>query len=207
MEGQTVIRGANLIARKAAKPKLSKCRICKSPFEKRSMGHVACRPDCAQEVAKRKSLKDARIAAKIERQSDKARKEALEPLEYFLKKAERAFNSYIVRRDAHLACISCGRTNADAWNAGHYISVGANRTIRFHEDNVNKQCARPCNKDLGGNAIKYRIGLIAKIGVERVEALESWHAPKKMTIAEAKEITALYRQKLKAVLQANEGVA
>jgi hypothetical protein len=42
--------------------------------------------------------------------------------------------------------------------------------------------------------VEYRLGLIVKIGVERVEWLEGEHAPKKYTAAEAAEIKGHYRK-------------
>lgn len=58
-------------------------------------------------------------------------------------------------------------------NAGHYKSAGHNGAIRFNEDNVHGQCVR-CNMHLHGNEVKYREGLVRKIGVEKVELLESF---------------------------------
>lgn len=171
-----------------------KCTECETPFLKQRMGQTCCGSYCAA-VAGRKA------SAKEERKTDKARMLAIEPLEYFLKITERACNAYIRYRDRNDPCISCGRTDATIWNAGHYVSVGANRTLRFHEDNIHKQCARPCNKDLGGNHLKYRPRLIVKIGAERVEWLEGWHAPIKMTREYANERTAYFRAKLKELKQ------
>ena len=45
----------------------------------------------------------------------------------------------------------------------------------------------------------YRIGLIARIGMARVEALEANNTPKKWTHQELIDIKAKYRAKVKAV--------
>ncbi len=45
----------------------------------------------------------------------------------------------------------------------------------------------------------YRIGLIQRIGKEKVEELESDNEPKKYTIEELKEIKSVYKSKLKAL--------
>lgn len=182
----------------------SKCKVCGGEYVKRRMGHKVCGQQCAVKLIEQDKEKQARKAAKAERRRDKQRLEALQPLEYHLKKTERACNAYIRYRDRHDPCISCGRTDATVWNAGHYISVGANRTLRFNEDNIHKQCARPCNKDQGGNHLKYRQRLLKKIGVERVEWLEGWHEPVKMTREKAEEIAKYYRDKLKELKKANE---
>ena len=60
-------------------------------------------------------------------------------------------------------------------------------------------CA-PCNNHLSGNIADYRINLINKIGVEKLEWLEGPHKPKKYTCTELKEIELLYKQKLKDLL-------
>jgi hypothetical protein len=51
--------------------------------------------------------------------------------------------------------------------------------------------------------VDYRRGLIRRIGLEAVEALESDQEPRKWSIAELAEIKATYRAKLK---QMKEGV-
>lgn len=183
------------------KPRTKKCanRACRAPYQvdaKRPWKNW-CSDDCAVVIAVTKL--DAQKAKKqrAERQDTKAKLIALEPLEYFLKKAERACNAYIRARDAGQGCISCGRHDADVWNAGHFISVGANRTLRFDEDNIHLQCARPCNKDKGGNIHEYRKGLVKKIGPERLARLDGWHEPVKMTREKAEGIERYYKDKLK----------
>lgn len=84
-----------------------------------------------------------------------------------IKIAERYFNAYIRKRDAK--CISCGKPTTEA---GHYLSAGHHAIHRFNPDNVNGQCTH-CNRWKHGNLINYRIGLVAKIGEDRVKLLES----------------------------------
>ena len=47
--------------------------------------------------------------------------------------------------------------------------------------NIHSQCVK-CNRYNSGNAVDYRIRLIEKIGVDRVERLECDNAPKSFTI-------------------------
>jgi hypothetical protein len=68
--------------------------------------------------------------------------------------------------------------------------------LRFDEDNCHRQCV-PCNQHKSGNAIEYRIGLVARIGVGRVERLEGPHAAAKHSIEELKAIKLKYRARLK----------
>lgn len=178
---------------------MGKCAICRAPFQKRSMTHKACGPDCAAAVAKLDREKAELKAERLERAETKRRLEDYKPLEYFLKIAERHCNAYIRARDPD-ECISCGVTYSSAWQAGHYIAVGANKTLRYNEDNIHKQCIQ-CNMHKASNATAYRIRLIDKIGVERAEFLESWHSPVKMTREAAQEITEHYKAKLKLLHQ------
>lgn len=83
-------------------------------------------------------------------------------------------------------------------DAGHYRSRGAAGWLRFNEDNCHSQ-AKKCNRYGSGRATEYRVGLIARIGLERVEALEANNTPIKWTIIELKAIKATYTAKLKEV--------
>lgn len=174
-----------------AKPRLKKCAVksCRQQFTPRSAWAKVCGADCAavHAAAERK-----RLDAKQTRE----RKAALKTRQDHLGDAQAVFNRYIRARDAALPCISCGRHHTGAWDAGHYRSVGAQPALRFHEDNCHKQCV-PCNQHKGGNAIEYRLGLIARIGAERVDFLEREHPPAKYTIDDAKRIKAEYTAKLK----------
>lgn len=168
---------------------MSKCRICRAEFQKRSISHKACSPDCAQELAKRDR-------EKVERRILRARKEAIKPRTKWLKEAQAAFNAWIRVRDSGLPCISCGRYHQGSWDAGHYRSVGAAPELRFHEDNVHRQCV-PCNQFKSGAAIEYRINLVKRIGLERVEFLEQKHESGKFTIEDAIRIKAEYKARLR----------
>lgn len=90
----------------------------------------------------------------------------------------KVFSVYIRLRDAieagmqgYIRCISCGDiyhwTNGDA---GHYLNRKY-KAIVYDEDNVHFQC-RDCNRFTEGNQAAYRINLVAKIGEDRVRALE-----------------------------------
>jgi hypothetical protein len=54
-----------------------------------------------------------------------------------------------------------------------------------------------CNRHGAGRAVDYRIGLVARIGLEAVEALESSNTPHKWQREELIEVAQKYRQKLK----------
>jgi len=161
------------------------CEICRAEFEPRKMGQRACSPICERERKRQRRLHNERTLA-------------IKTRTQWLSEAQAAFNSYIRARDrAHgLPCISCGRYHTGDNHAGHYRSVGAAPQLRFHEDNVHLQC-QPCNVHKSGNAIEYRINLVKRIGLERVEALENFNGIVRWTIDDAKRIKAEYKEKLK----------
>ena len=92
------------------------------------------------------------------------------PLPKLIKDTQQVFNKYVRTRDQGLVCISCGKDNAN--QAGHYFPVKGFSALRFHEWNVNLQCAG-CNMYLHGNMGLYRVGLVAKIGESAVKELEA----------------------------------
>lgn len=85
-----------------------------------------------------------------------------------LQDAQKAFNSWVRLRDSGEKCISC---NNPGNQAGHYFPVKGFSSLRFHEWNVNIQCAA-CNCYQHGNQAMYRIGLVKKIGEDKVKELE-----------------------------------
>lgn len=93
---------------------------------------------------------------------------------------QKVFNLYIRLRDtrydkgtSYFICISCSQPKpVDQMNAGHLWPVGTNEALRYDEDNTNGQCIG-CNLHRHGNQLQYRMGLIQKIGKQRVEWLDT----------------------------------
>jgi hypothetical protein len=173
------------------KNKTRKCAVkgCQNRFMPRNMLHKACSQECAEKVAQNIRVED-------ERKDFAVRKEALKSRSDHLKEAQSIFNAFIRLRDADLPCISCQRHHKGQYDAGHYLAVGSHPELRFEELNNHKQCS-PCNRHLSGNQFEYRKNLILKIGLDRVEWLESKHDPKKYTIQEIIEIKRVYKLKYK----------
>lgn len=155
-----------------------------------------CGTNCFAEWAAANVSKLAKKGRQIESKIHKAKKESLKTKGEHLREAQTAFNAYIRLRDAEEPCISCGKFHTGQYHAGHYRSVGSSPELRFEPLNNHKQCA-PCNNHLSGNLIKYRINLIEKIGLEKVEWLEGPHEPKRYTIEQIKEIKAHYRKRVR----------
>ena len=171
--------------------KTKKCAICKNNFTQKHSLEKVCSIRCAINYASKIRKKKHAIELKVARENLKTRGD-------YLKEAQIEFNKFIRLRDKNLLCISCQKPPKKR-NAGHYRSVGACPELRFEELNCHMQCEH-CNTYLSGNLIEYRKNLILKIGVEKVEFLESKHEPKKYTIDEIKEIKAKYKQKLKGLI-------
>ena len=185
--------------------KAKKCKQCGKEFVPMRSTAIACSYLCAKawvdaRNAKMKEQK-AKLEAKIERQLTKERKEKLKTRNDWIKETQVAFNAYIRERDKDKPCICCGKPLGESqvgggFDAGHYRSVGSSPHLRFNEDNCHGQ-RKYCNNWRSGNAVDYRLGLIARIGLERVEALEANNEPAKWDIDELKAIRDYYRKKLK----------
>lgn len=183
-----------------------KCRVCTTLFLPSRPLQVACCPDCAQTLARRNREKAEKRAATIERQKTRAALEALKTIPQLIAEADRAFCAWVRARDAGLPCICCGETAKSSsltggeWDAGHYRSRGAASHLRYHPDNASAQRKR-CNRR-AFDVASYRANLIARIGLERVEALEQDNRTHKWTRDELREIRDTYRKKLRDLLKA-----
>ena len=172
-----------------------KCVTCKEKFTPQANTQICCSPFCAYEYVKKQKTKEA---DKVWKKQKTELKEKLVTKGNYLEIAQKVFNTYIRLRDKSLPCISCGKVLKDNdINASHFFSVGSSPNLRFNEDNVHNSCIR-CNKDLHGNLIEYRLRLPDRIGLERLEALEeARNTPALYTIEDIKEITKIYREKIK----------
>lgn len=174
-----------------------KCCGCKSRFPVEGMTKLPAgwfhSMDCAYSYGNKKAKKTKEKDFNAE---TRKRKEKLKTRSDWLREAQKEFNRYIRLRD-NCVCISCQKPLGSKYDAGHYRSVGAHPELRFCEENVHSQCVH-CNQHKSGNAIDYRINLINKIGLERVEWLEGAHELQKLNIEQIKEI----KQKYKAMANA-----
>lgn len=169
------------------------CQMCGALFTPVRPMMVVCSPACAM-----KKVRQEKVA---ERAKVRTRKEAIKTIPDLIKEAQREFNGYIRARDAAQTCICCGRPLGDgpvggAYDAGHYRSTGSASHLRFHPDNCHAQ-RKDCNRYGAGRAVDYRIGLIARIGAARVDALEASNQPHKWTREELIAIRDTYKKKLK----------
>lgn len=182
----------------------TRCPHCKAKLEAGQRIHPDCIEPWAEAQAAKKEREDAkraRAAAKVERAETKRRKEAIKTIPELTREAQIAFNAFIRARDqaAGYPCISSGRPldwSGNAVDAGHYRSTGAAPHLRFNEDNCHAQ-SKFDNQWRAGNVVDYRIKLIERIGLERVEALEADNQVRKWTRQELIDIRDKYRAKTK----------
>lgn len=181
---------------------MSRCRYCRQTYKPARMGQGCClNLDCIIQAGQARKAKEASKQAKAERAAIKVRKAKLKTRRDWINESQIAFNKFIRFRDAGKPCICCGKAIPDAkaggsGDAGHYRSVGSAPHLRFDERNCHLQ-DKQCNRWGAGRAVDYRIGLISRIGLERVEALEADQEPRKHSIDELRALRDLYRWKLK----------
>ena len=184
------------------------CKQCGSSFRPWSSTQIVCSSGCASRHVR--DAKKAEMAAQRKEVAEfKERKAKLKRIPDLIKEAQTVFNRWIRARDEKEPCISCGAPPPDlsglhaGRDAGHYRSTGSAAHLRFHEDNCHAQCVK-CNQWKAGNAVDYRLGLVAKIGAVRVEALEADNTPRKWQRDELIAIKAQYVEKLKSLKRSKQ---
>ena len=179
------------------KPKT--CKSCKQKFTPVRPLQSCCGINCAISHANNLKLKNSALEAKKTRKAYTDTKNKLKSLTEWLNDAQKVCNEYIRMRDKlkSYGCISCGTKTSNLFVAGHYRTRKAAPHLRFNEDNIHLQCGWNCNVNNSGNIVEYRIELVRRIGIERVEALENNNELHRYTIDEAKEIKRDYREKIK----------
>jgi len=184
------------------KIKLKKCKECGDLFSPpNSIRKVCFKYECQVAFATAHAKKVAAVREKRERQQLREAKERIKTRSQWIKEVQVEFNRYIRARDAGKPCICCGMPLADyalggGFDCGHYRSVGSAPHLRFDERNAHGQ-RKQCNRWGSGRAVDYRVGLINRIGLEAVEALEADQTPKHFSIDELKAIKAHYKMKCK----------
>jgi hypothetical protein len=177
---------------KPKKPRPKKCKGCQAKFQPERQMQDACSIKCAILVANAKREKK-------ESAEHRERKRSIKPISHWHKITQKVFNEYIRLRDYREPCISCGTIDCPEWCAGHFRTRGAASHLRYNPENVHKQCNKHCNLELSGNIAEYRPRLIAKIGMDKVEAIENDNDAKKWTYEELKELREHYQPIIKAM--------
>ena len=178
---------------------MPRCKSCNNKFEQYQFNNKFCKElECQVKKGMFLLDKQKQQSKKDWNKEKKERKEALKTRTDYLNELQVIFNKFIRLRDNGLNCMSCNKPPKKA-NAGHYRSVGGNPELRFNELNCHLQCEY-CNTYLHGNLINYRINLINKIGLDKVEKLEGQHEPKKYTTDQIKGLKVMYNLKIKQLV-------
>ena len=178
---------------------MKRCKVCRTPFEPRLPMAQVCSIDCARSLAVSVRGKAEKQAAIKQRKADRERKERLKTRRDWEREAQTAFNAFIRARDADKPCICCGQPLSvgdvgGSYDCGHYRSTGSAPHLRYDERNAHAQ-RKQCNRWGAGRAVDYRLGLIERIGLEAVEALEADQQARKYTADELRAIKTEYAAK------------
>ncbi len=192
------------MARGIKPPKPKQCPICGTEYTPRSSLQKVCHNyKCAMEfnrqVDARNAAREQRKQDKLQRDDLKQRREKLKGKSEWNREAQAAVNKFIFWRDYGRPCISCGRqlnygVRGGAVDASHYRSRGAAPWLRFNVFNNNASCVH-CNRDLSGNPIPYRINLIEKFGLHRVERIEHDNNVRKFDIEYLKRVKSIFTRR------------
>lgn len=201
------------------KPSRRKCKVCGEYFVPKfhdirirwccpEHGTILAMEEREKEKVKAaaKRIKEQKEAEKAGRKRRQEKRESLKSKSQWDKEAQSAFNRYIRIRDEGKECVSCGNPllgksnylTGSAIDASHYRSRGAASHLKFNVFNVHSACTR-CNRQLSGNAVEYRIRLIERIGLERVERLESDNEPRRFDIPYLQRIKSIFTRKARAL--------
>ena len=185
-------------------PKPKKCPICTTEYIPRSSLQKVCHNyKCAMEfnrqVDERNAAREIRKQERLQRDDLRQRRERLKGKSEWNRKAQAAVNKFIFWRDYGDPCIACGKplnygVRGGAVDASHYRSRGAAPWLRFNVFNNNAGCVH-CNRDLSGNLIPYRINLIEKFGLHRVERIEHDNTVRKFDIEYLKRVKSIFTRR------------
>lgn len=154
---------------------------------------AVCSPICATRRVKAQRVE--------ERAQIRTRKEAVKTRGKLVAEAQQAFNEFIRLRDEGQLCICCdqpfepGKPGGSV-DAGHYLSRGSSPHLRFDENNVFAQ-RKNCNRPGGTTRAAFRAGVIKRIGLAAVEALEADQTPRHYSPDDLRAIRDKYRAKVK----------
>ena len=179
------------------------CETCGKPFQQARSMQAVCSPRCAVKLPK--------VKARREKAADKAKREEMMTLSEWGEAVKREFHRWVRLRDHGLPCICCGKPMepnkpGGSVDAGHYLSVGSSKHLRFVEMNVNAQ-RKSCNRPGGTTRTSFRAGMVARYGEEGVAALEADHEPRRYRIHDLRAMRDDYRARANALAKALKDAA
>jgi Bacteriophage Lambda NinG protein. len=182
----------------AKKLRTRKCKSCREPFTPSRPLQSACGVQCAIALTSAAKEKARKAKEARERKESREAKVKLKTRSQYMREAQIAWNRYVRARDFGKECASCGARPAQklggTMDCSHYRSVGSSPHLRFHLHNAAAACVR-CNRNLSGNIVELRKGLIARIGEAKVLAVECDQSVRKFTIDYLTRIKSIFTKK------------
>lgn len=184
---------------KSASRRCAQCRK-KVPTESAFIGGL--RAFCSVEhlLEFTRSVSGQKAVKKSIRAETRKAKESIKRRSDWTKEAQVAVNAWVRHRDLGKPCISCGSMPAQklggTMDAGHYRSTGSAPHLRFLTTQIHAQCVK-CNRHLSGNVADYRIGLIERIGQDKVDAIESDQTIRRYDVEYLKRLKSVFTRRLR----------
>lgn len=175
------------------------CKQCGRNFMQTRPMQYLCSPRCATKMAK--------DSAKKRTHETRERKQALKSLRELMAEAQVAVNAYVRARDQSKPCICCGKPfepnkPGGSMDAGHYLARSIAPQHRFDADRNIFGQRKNCNRPGGATRSDFRAGVIERIGLAAVEALEADSSVTKWTREQLVEIKKIYRAKTRELVKA-----
>lgn len=195
------------------KPTRRTCKVCKEKFTATFANVWWCCPEhgaiYALELRSKQKVKETAKRIREQKEAEKEgrkrraeRRIALKTKSQWRVEAQAAFNKYVRLRDEGLPCISCGRLPEQKYggsmDCGHYRSRGAASHLAFNLHNTAGQCVF-CNRNMSGAQKAFELGLIDRIGADKVEVLNNDNSNRKFDIPYLQRIKSIFTRKARAL--------
>jgi hypothetical protein len=182
---------------------MKKCKVCGDKFipQFSSLDPVCTKYDCrvefALKTAEKSKLAKQKDFAKRAKLEKRELRENLKTLSDWKEDFQKEINALVRAIDEGWGCIATNTLQGKR-NAGHYVSVGANNTIRFHLENIWVQ-SEHSNTFKSGDTIRYQDGIRRLFGQEYLDYMDSLRSipPIKLTIDDIKEKIPIVRSLIK----------
>ena len=173
--------------------KKRKCACCKNRFNVDGMIVTPLQAFCSMAHAIEYSRREAPTVRRKRVRKDK-REYLADNLPHQLKLTQTACNRLVRLLDEGRCCVSCNKSWADTFHAGHFKTRGAHPELRFDLRNIHGQCAG-CNlaadrrKSMERSVMEsYEANLVQRYGQALVDYLNGPHEPKHYTCDQLREM-------------------
>jgi len=168
---------------------MAKCYICKNKFTpirsslEKTCQEIDCRTQWAMQVVEKQKQKQAKEKKQSWTKEKLEMKDKLKTLSDWKNDLQKEINAIIREIDKGHGCIATG-SHSGQQHAGHYFSVGANSTLRFHLENIWLQSMHS-NSWKGGDTIRYQEGIITLYGKNYLDYLNSLQSIKPLQLSKS----------------------